>query len=159
MAPQKAVTQNLAYGVLYVVGAVSFLMVIMPGLQAPAILSSTSLAVGIILWTTIFSLDAKKSLKSIEHQETRNANVWPWYKLLLFILEILGVASALIVLGLYIAYYQPFWAFLVNLLIPFFPTGYLTSAVWYWRWQRRNKRTLLIEDRRMYPQPALDSII
>ena len=153
MAPQKVVTQNITYGVLYLVGALFFLMVFTPRLQAPAILSGAALAVGIVLWTTIFSIDVKKSLKAIEQQGTRNVNLWPWYKFLLFILAVLGVVSALIVLGFYIAYYQPFWIFLVNLLIPLFPSGYLTSAVCYWRWERRNNKKLFLAEGRIYAEP------
>ena len=49
MAPQKAVTQNMTYGGLYLVSALFFLMVVMPILQAPAILSGAALVVGIVV--------------------------------------------------------------------------------------------------------------
>ena len=70
MVPQKVVTQNIAYGVLYLVGALFFLMVFTPRLQAPAILSGAALAVGIILWTTISSIDDKEEFEG--NRTTRN---------------------------------------------------------------------------------------
>ena len=159
MAPQKAVRVTAAIGVLWLVALLLFLPVLFPLLQAPAILSGFTLVLGAAMWVAVFSSQTKKALRKIEKQETKVAFVnFRLGRALVFTFALCAAGIAVILLGFYIAYYQPFWAFLINLLIPFPAATSLAAAVLYWRWERKNNKTLLLEDGRIFAKPQVCNI-
>ncbi len=145
MAPKKAVTVNATIGVLWLVATFLFPLVLYPHLQAPATLSGFTLVLGAAMWVAVFSSQTKKALRKIEKQETKVAFVnFRLGRALVLTFALCAAGIAVILLGFYIAYYQPFWTFLINLLIPFPAAMFLVAAVLYWRWERKNKKTLLL---------------
>jgi hypothetical protein len=161
MAPQKVVTKNVTYGALWTGSTFFFLLFFISELEAPTELFGATIALGTVLWITVSVVDVKKLLNAIERQETGNSHIKMRSntEFLLLVLAVLAGGSGLIALMGYIVCYQPFWTFLIGLVVPVFSSFYFTSAVYCWRWQRRTKRTLYVEERRLYAQPAVGNTV
>jgi hypothetical protein len=155
MTPKKAVTKTLTSGIISLPITVLLLIFIIPHLQAPAILSGFTLFLGSIMWIAIMFFDAEKTLEKIGRKDTTVpfAN-FHLPRALALTFAILSAIIALILLAFYILYYQPFWTFLVNLLIPFQSALYFTPAVCFWRWQRKNNQPLYIVNKKLSLTPT-----
>ncbi len=157
MAPQKAVTLNVITGLCWLAAVPLSVLILNRYLEASAVISGLTLVLGAIIWIAVGFVNVKKGLKNME-QGTKGitANFRFGYALKITF-ALLAAGIGIILLAFYIAYYHPYWLFLVNLLVPFQAAISLTSAVYYWRWQRRSKRTLYIEGGKVYPYPHMNT--
>jgi membrane protease YdiL (CAAX protease family) len=160
MAPKKVVNNSITLGALWLLAMFLFFLSVHTFFEAPMVFFSIiALVVGAVIWSIIGYLGAKKTFKTIEQYGVTGQQGKGGFSLtraLIMTFAMLAVLIGAILLALYIAYYQPYWRFLVNLLVPF-PSAFLfTSAVFCWRWQRRSKRTLYMEVNKVYPYPYMD---
>ncbi|MCL5877124.1 MAG: hypothetical protein M1540_04865 [Candidatus Bathyarchaeota archaeon] len=157
MAPQKAVTLNVITGFCWLSAVPLSLLILNRYLQASAVISGLTLVLGAIMWIAIGFVNAKKELKTIEQGPKVTTVNFRFGYALKITFALLAAGIGIILMAFCIAYYHPFWIFLVNLVVPFQAAISLTSAIFYWRWQRRNKRNLYIEGGKVYPYPHMNT--
>ncbi len=155
MPPQKIIHSTAAMGALWAVAA--SLLFLHFGLGSESrVLSTVLFAAGILVWSGVWAAFPKKDLRTIEPHGVYPypAPISPRKLAILIALSIVASAAAL---SLAYAYsYFPLWTFTLNFLFPALPALYLTATLRYWRWQRRNKRTLYSADGKLYPYPYLN---
>ena len=157
MSPKKAVTVTATYGAIWLMAMLLFLPVLFPLLQAPVALSGWILVLGAAMWAVIFSFQIKKELRKIDQQKTDAGTSFGLSRALTITFVAWLALMGLVLFGFYIAYYQPFLIFLINILIPCPAAMSLTAAVRYWHWEHRNNKTLLVEYGRMYAKPQVSN--
>ncbi|MGD6806913.1 MAG: hypothetical protein ACQCN4_08140 [Candidatus Bathyarchaeia archaeon] len=156
---KKVVTNNVALGALWLLGMFMFLLTVNSHFDAPSSVWLLALATGAIIWGLVGYFDARKTFMAIEQYGVTGVHasgVFSLKRAISVTFAMLAAVIGVIVLGFYIAYYQPYWQFLINLLVPFPSAILLTNAVLCWRWQRRNKRTLYVEGSKVYPYPYMN---
>ena len=128
---------------------------------APIEYSLVALITGAILGFFLMLKFSKNRLRMIEKegyykpkQKTSGLPSISRFMAILLLL-ILGV-SIIIALSVYIIEEAPFWLFTVYSIFGFASVGSVTITVSFWRWQRKNKRTLLMSDNILYPSPYMN---
>jgi hypothetical protein len=157
MAPKKIVTTSAITGTVWLISGALFLLVFIPSLEAPAVFSAAVLALGTVVWVAFGLVNVRRQLKSIEQHGADGVNIKsssPYA----FIWPLVGLAVVITVtlLASYFEFFESFWAFLFIFLVPSISAFGLTSAVFYWRWQRKNKRTLYYAEGKLYPYPYMN---
>jgi hypothetical protein len=146
----KAATQAATIGAGWLLGIALLQTVVIGQLQAPAVVSVSALIVGFIIWGYFGFAQATRDLKKLQQPDTgKLLHEVSLRRMLKYTFATLLAGIGVILLGFYIAYYQPFWTFLVNLVIPFQSGIGFASAVCFWRWQRKNKRALYIVNKKL----------
>ncbi len=158
MAAERVVRSYTFLGVLFAVANIFFFLSVGHDVQASFLLSSIAFAAGIVVWVAIRVVFVKRELRTIEHYGVyprpagSSANT---SRLLISSLAFVALLFGIVLL-LFVGEYFPYWLFTLNFIFPFVPAFYATSAVYYWRWQRKNKRTLYAAEGKVYPYPYMN---
>jgi hypothetical protein len=151
----KAATQAALTGAVWLLGIVILQAVVIGQLQAPAPVSVSALIAGFVIWGYLGFIQATKDLKKLEQPDTgKLLHEVSLRRMLQYTFAALLAGVGVILLGFYIAYYQPFWTFLVNLVVPFQSGIGFASAVCFWRWQHKNNRALYIVNKKLSLTPT-----
>ncbi len=124
-------------------------------------MSFLAFALAVVMWSAIGYNVIKRDLRTIEQFGVTGAAKkgvsFSLTRTIRITVLMLAGGIAVILLAFYIVYFQPFWTFLITLLLPFPGAILITSAAFCWRWQRKNKRTLYLEGGKMYPYPYMEN--
>jgi hypothetical protein len=158
MAPQKILRLYRNAAILPITLVFLFFITISRYLEAPIAYSIIIMSLGFIVGVLVQQRSERKKLRIIEQKGVYESSVGlSLRKGIVLIFLVLIVGSALIALYMYLWLVAPFWLFTGTFIISFMPAIYITSAVIYWHWQRKNKRILYTAENKIYPYPYINN--
>jgi uncharacterized membrane protein len=127
--------------------------------NAPFVYSIIALLLGLMVGLFVKRRSVKKRLRRIEHMGYYKPDQPPNVPLRIGIPLLLTTLMCLVMvvaLTIYVLFKAPFWLFTFNFFVGILVALQVTEIVYYWHWQHKNKRILLIADNILYPSPYMN---
>lgn len=159
--PQKIILRYRDTAILFTIIFAMTCLSSMPYRYSPVEYSLITLITGLIVGFLYMRKSTKKQLRIIEkdgyYKPKQKTQILPSTRRFFGILLLVLIGFSIIIAWfIYVLEVAPFWLFTFNFIIGFAPAVSITRTAYYWHWQHKNKRTLLMSDNILYPYPYMN---